>query len=421
MFLHSDVNAFYVSAELALRPDLAGRPVLVATNNDGCIAALNREAKAVGFKRGEPLFKIRDAIRRHNVVVFSSNYTLYDAFSKRFHTIVGEHCPNLECYSIDEVFGSLDGMEKLVDYQTYGEMIRRTVIQHTTMKCGIGIAPTKTLCKVATHAAKTWPKTGGVVVLTDPARRNKLLSLLDVEETWGVGRKISERLRTMGIKTMLDLARADTGLIRKNFNVMLERTVRELRGERCFELEENPPTKQQIVVSRSFGERLTAKGEVENAVCFFATSAAEKLRRERQYCQRITVFIQTSRHDVRKPYYARGASHVFTTATLDTRDLVEAAQRCLASIWRDGYQYAKAGVMLGDFCGSTQQLNLFDESPPRPGSDALMAVMDKLNSHQRGTLFLAGQGMDAAYRMKREMLSPRYLTRWDELPVAKMK
>lgn len=421
MFLHSDVNAFYVSAELAFRPDLAGRPVVVGTNNDGCIAALNREAKAVGLKRGEPLFKIRDALRRHGVVVFSSNYTLYDAFSRRFHTIIGEYCPNLECYSIDEVFGSLDGMEKLVDYQAYGELIRNTVIRHTTMKCGVGIAPTKTLCKVATHAAKTWPKTGGVVVLTDPARRNKLLSLLDVSETWGVGRQISARLRAMGINTMLDLARADTRMIRKNFNVMLERTVRELRGERCFELEENPPTKQQIVVSRSFGTRLTALQEVQQAVCFFSTSAAEKLRREGQYCQRMTVFIQTSRHDPHRAYYARGASHVFTTATRDTRDLVAAAQRALASVWREGYQYAKAGVILDDFCGSQQQLNLFDEAPPRAGSEALMALMDKLNSHQRGTLFLAGQGMDPAYQMKREMLSPRYLTRWDELPVARMK
>lgn len=421
MFLHSDVNAFYVSAELAFRPDLHGRPVVVATNNDGCIAALNREAKNVGLKRGDPLFKIRDTIRRYGVVVFSSNYTLYDAFSKRFHTIVGEYVPNLEAYSIDEVFGSLDGMEKLVDFQTFGEEIRRTVIQHTTMKCGIGIAETKTLCKVATHAAKTWPKTGGVVVLTDPKRRDKLLSLLDVSETWGVGRKIGARLQLMNIRTMLDLARADTTMIRKNFNVMLERTVRELRGERCFELEENPPTKQQLVVSRSFGKRLTSLDEVSNAVCFFATSAGEKLRREKQYCRNITVFIQTSKHDPRRPYYSHGASHSFTTATQDTRDLIDAAVRGLRAIWRDGYEYAKAGVMLGEFCGSEQQLNLFDEAPPRPGSEKLMAVMDKLNSYQRGTLFIAGQGVNPAYQMKREMLSPRYLTRWEGLPIVKMK
>lgn len=421
MFLHSDVNSFYVAAESAFRPDLFGRPIIVATNNDGCIAALNREAKAVGLKRGDPLFKIRDTIRRYGVVTFSSNYTLYDAFSKRFHSIVGDFCPNLECYSIDEVFGSLDGMEKLIDYQAFGEQIRRTVIQHTTMKCGVGIAGTKTLCKVATHAAKTWPKTGGVVVLNDPARRDKLLSILDVSETWGVGRRIAARLRIMSINTMLDLARADINMIRKNFGVTLERTVRELRGERCFELEDNPPTKQQIVVSRSFGKRLVDLQDVGNAVCFFATSAAEKLRREQQYCQRLTVFVQTSRHDPYQPYYARGASHIFTTATQDTRDLVEAAQRGLKSIWLDGYHYAKAGVMLTDFCGSTQQLNLFDEAPPRAGSEALMAVMDKLNSYQRGTLFLAGQGVDPSYQMKREMLSPRYLTRWDELPIAKMK
>lgn len=275
--------------------------------------------------------------------------------------------------------------------------------------------------KLCNHAAKTWPATGGVVALDDGARLKKLMSILPVAEVWGVGHRTEKALATMGIKTVLDLARADTRLIRKTFGVVLERTVRELRGEACFSLEENPPAKQQIVVSRSFGQRVETLTDMQQAVTGFAARAAEKLRNERQYCRVISVFIRTSPYSVRDTQYANQATEKLTVATQDSRTIIQAAQAALARIWREDIAYAKAGVMLADFSGKEAQLDLFDSATPSAGSEALMAVLDGINRRGKSQLFFAGQGIDNSFAMRRQMLSPDYTTDWRSIPIATIK
>lgn len=420
MFALCDVNSFYASCESVFRPDLRGRPVVVLSNNDGCIIARSAEAKAAGIKMGEPFFKQRELFRRVGVVCFSSNYELYADMSNRVMTTLEAMSPRVEIYSIDEAFCDLTGVRNCRDLTEFGKEIRTTVLKHTHLTVGVGIAQTKTLAKLANHAAKKWHRqTGGVVDLSNVDRQRRLLALVPVEDAWGVGRRISIKLNAMGIKTALDLAEQSTWTIRKHFNVVLERTVRELRGEPCLALEEFAPTKQEIVCSRSFGERITDYEEMRQAVCSYAARAAEKLRGEHQYCRFISVFVKTSPFALNELYYGNSASVKLLTPTQDSRDIIHAAVKCLDKIWKEGHRYQKAGVMLGDFFSQgVAQLNLFDDNAPRPGSEKLMAVMDQLNTRDgRGTLYFAGQGTRPSWQMKCEMLSPRYTTRFSDLLV----
>lgn len=268
------------------------------------------------------------------------------------------------------------------------------------------------------------PQFGGVLALTshNPKRTEKLLSLQPVEEIWGVGRRISRKLGTMGITTALQLARANPVFIRKNFNVVLERTLRELNGESCISLEEAPPPKQQIVCSRSFGERVTTYEAMRQAVCQYAERAAEKLRGERQFCRQIAVFVKTSPFAVNEPYYGNVASEKLMIPTQDTRDIIAAAVKALDRIWVNGHRYAKAGCMLNDFTpGGVSQLNLFDDTQPRSNSSQLMKIVDGINQSGLGKVWFAGRGIAPEWQMKRELLSPAYTTRWAELPVARLR
>ncbi|KAE9924616.1 translesion error-prone DNA polymerase V subunit UmuC, partial [Escherichia coli] len=253
MFALVDVNSFYASCETIFRPDLQGRPVVVLSNNDGCIIARSAEAKKLGIKMGDPYFKCKDYFRQQGVVCFSSNYELYADMSNRVMTTLEEMCPCVEIYSIDEAFCDLTGVRNCRVLEEFGRELKDTVYRNTRLPVGVGIAQTKTLAKLANHAAKTWKATGGVVDLSNVERQRKLMALLPVDEVWGVGRRISKKLEAMGIKTVLQLADTDIRFIRKHFNVVLERTVRELRGEPCLGLEEFAPVKQEIVCSRSFG------------------------------------------------------------------------------------------------------------------------------------------------------------------------
>ncbi|HCT4387307.1 Y-family DNA polymerase [Klebsiella pneumoniae] len=421
MFALCDVNSFYASCETAFRPDLKGRPVVVLSNNDGCVIARSAESKPF-VKMGEPYFKQRDAFRRHGVVCFSSNYELYADMSNRVMTTLEELSPRCEIYSIDEAFCDLTGVRNCRDLTDFGREIRETVLRRTHLTVGVGIAQTKTLAKLANHAAKQWQRqTGGVVDLSNQERQRKLMALLPAGEVWGVGRRISKKLEAMGIKTVLQLADTDIRFIRKHFNVVLERTVRELRGEPCLGLEEFAPVKQEIVCSRSFGGRITEYHEMRQAICSYASRAAEKLRGEHQYCRFISAFIKTSPFALNEPYYGNSASVKLLTPTQDSRDIITAATKCLDVIWREGHRYQKAGVMLGDFYSQgVAQLNLFDDNAPRKNSEKLMEVLDHLNAKGgRGTLYFAGQGIQTAWQMKREMLSPRYTTRISDLPVVR--
>jgi DNA polymerase V len=414
MYLLCDVNSMYASVEQLFRPDLKGKPVIVLSNNDGAIVALNKEAKKLGIKRFAPYFQAQDIIRRHQITCFSSNYALYGDMSARIMSTLEEMAPELTIYSIDEAFLKVTGIDACESFLAFGQRVRATVRQRTGLTCGIGVAQTLTLAKLANHAAKTWPATGGVVDLSNRDRQRKLMALLPVNETWGIGRKLSDKLTGMGIKTVLQLADANLNLMKKTFGVVVERTVRELNGTACISIDALP-AKQQIICSRSFGERITQLQDMRQAVCQYAERASEKLRQERQYCKHVSVFLRTSPY-ANEPQYGNNANQTLMLATQDTRDIVAAAMRALDSIWRDGYRYQKAGIVLNDFCDKPGQIDMFDESPPRPNSDALMHAIDRINTTGMGKVWFAGQGIDKGWKMKRDMLSPAYTTRWDELP-----
>ncbi|HBY9793046.1 UmuC [Klebsiella pneumoniae] len=423
MFALADVNSFYASCEKVFRPDLQNRPVIVLSNNDGCVISRSTEAKALNIPMGEPWFKLKATAEKSGVVVFSSNYSLYHSMSERVMRSLEALSPRVEQYSIDEMFLDVAGIDRCVAFEDFGRQLREYVHRHTALTVGVGMGPTKTLAKSAQWASKQWHQFGGVLAITpdNPRRTAKLLALQPVEEVWGVGRKLSGKLNIMGISTALQLAQTSPSFIRKHFSVVLERTVRELQGESCISLEEAPPPKQQIVCSRSFGERVTTYEAMRQAICQHAERAAEKLRGERQFCRHIAVFVKTSSFAVNEPYYGNVASEKLMTPTQDTRDIIAAATTALVRIWKDGHRYAKAGVMLNDFTGSgVSQLQLFDERPPRPHSAELMKVLDGINNSGLGKIWFAGRGIAPEWQMKREMLSPAYTTRWSDIPVARL-
>ncbi|EDW9126881.1 Y-family DNA polymerase [Salmonella enterica subsp. enterica serovar Braenderup] len=421
MYALADVNSFYASCEKVFRPDLRNKPVVVLSNNDGCVIARSPEAKRLGIKMGVPWFQLKMTQFPEPVITFSSNYELYASMSNRVMSHLEELAPRVEQYSIDEMFLDVSGIDSCIDFEDFGRQLREHVRNGTGLTIGVGMGPTKTLTKSAQWASKEWPQFGGVLALTtgNPRRTEKLLSLQPVEEIWGVGRRISRKLSTMGITTALQLARANPAFIRKNFNVVLERTVCELNGVSCISLEEAPSPKQQIICSRSFGERVTTYEALRQAICQHAERAAEKLRGERQFCRHIAVFVKTSPFAVNEAYYANVASEKLLLPTRDTRDIISAAVKALDSIWLDGHRYAKAGVMLNDFTPSgVSQLNLFDEEQPRAQSDELMKVLDRINHSGKGKIWFAGRGIAPEWQMKRDMLSPAYTTRWSDIPVA---
>ncbi|UNH29207.1 translesion error-prone DNA polymerase V subunit UmuC (plasmid) [Moellerella wisconsensis] len=420
MFSLIDVNSFYASCERIFRPDLANKPIIVLSNNDGCVIARSREVKKIGIKMGALFFEIKHLIKQYDIQVFSSNYTLYADISNRVMDTLSTFSPRVETYSIDEQFLDMAGMDRNFPLEDYGRLIQKRVLQIAHVPVGVGFAQTKTLAKLANHAAKTWTKTGGVVDLSNTTRQRKLMSLLPVNEVWGIGRKISKRLNTMGIITALDLANAETTMIRKVFGVVVERTVRELNGESCIELEEVQKTKEQIICSRSFGKKIEHYDNMHQAVCDYAERAAEKLRQEKQLCSIVSTFIQTSYYSQGDQYYNHHSERL-EYSSADTRDIINAAVRALNKIWKSGVKYHKAGIMLSDFSDSSvTQLNLFSENKPYKASEQLMKTLDQLNNGGIGKVWFAGKGIDTSWRMKRKMLSPAYTTSITELPIVKI-
>ena len=420
VFALVDCNNFYASCEKLFRPDLKDTPVVVLSNNDGCVVARSREAKLLGIKMGVPVFQIKAEMQRHGILAFSSNYALYADLSSRVMRTLEEMAPRVEVYSIDEAFLDLTGIESVISLVEFGQQVRERIGHWIGITVCVGIAPTKTLAKLANHAAKKYPATQGVVDLTNPDRQRRLLALVPVDDVWGVGRRLSKRLNALGITTALDLANASPRAIRDQFSVVLERTVRELNGESCIELEEIPPTKKQIVCSRSFGVKVTQFELLREAVCEYATRATEKLRKEQQQAKVMTVFIRTSPFKDNEPQYSNSASGELLIPSSDTRDFIELANHLLKRIWKDGFRYAKAGVMLSDFYDPGMfQPGLFDDVSTRSNSQQLMSVLDTINQSGAGKVFFAGQGTKKDWSMKRELLSPAYTTRWDQLPGVK--
>lgn len=387
------------------------------SNNDGCAVARSAEAKALGIKMGAPYFQLQDLITHEGLVTFSSNYALYANISARIMTILEQMAPELEIYSLDEAFVDLTGMDKNIGLERFGRELKDRVYQWTGIPCCAGIAPTKTLAKLANRGAKKYPATGGVVDLSCEVRQRKLMALTEVGDVWGIGRRLTARLNAIGINTALDLASADPLVIGKDFNVNVERTVRELNGESCMSLEVQPPAKKQIVCSRSFGKKITQLDMMRQAIASFVERAGEKLRTNQSTTASLTVFIRTSPFMESEPQYSNVASHKYITATDDTRVLLKEARRLLEGIWREGYRFAKAGVMLSDFYDKgTVQQQLFE---PEPVNSALMSVIDEINQRGIGRVSFAGQGTHKEWEMRRDLLSPSYTTRWDQLPVVK--
>lgn len=414
-----DCNSFYASCEKLFRPDLKHKPVVVLSNNDGCIVARSAEAKALGLKMATPRFKVDKLLKQHDVAVFSSNYALYGDISERVMTTLEGLAPNVEVYSIDEAFLDLDGLAFVDSLTEYGQQIRDKVQRDTGIAVGVGIAPTKTLAKLANHAAKQYPATGGVVDLTNPERQQKLMAITDVGDVWGVGRKIKARLNQIGITSALDLAHADLQMIRQRFNVVLEQTVRELNGESCLALETMAPTKKQIVCSRSFGQRVHDKASMKSAISSYAARAAEKLRGENQHCRHLSVFIRTSPFAKNQPQYANSRSMQLPSATNDSRVLNQYSQRLLDMIWADGYAYAKAGVMLADFGPShVGQGDIFFDADEAK-RQRLMETVDRINQRTGGKLKLGSEQQQTGWQMARKHLSPAYTTNWAQLPTVR--
>ncbi|WP_108650310.1 translesion error-prone DNA polymerase V subunit UmuC [Dongshaea marina] len=414
-----DCNNFYASCERLFRPDLVRQPIVVLSNNDGCVVARSKEAKALGIPMAVPAFKIKDLILSGKVLAFSSNYPLYADVSERVIRTLESLAPACEVYSIDESFVDLTGVrgERL---EQLAQKIRQRVLHWTGISVGIGIGPTKTLAKLANYAAKKYPATGGIVDLSDPVRAARLMALTPVDEVWGVGRRLARQLAAIGCQTAADLAGRYPKLIRQRFSVALERTVRELNGEPCFGFEQQPADKQQIICSRSFGSKITSLGALREAVSEFAARACEKLRAQRSYAGSVSVFVRSSPFAEGAPYYAKRSISELTFPCDDTRDILELALTQLAAIYREGIQYAKAGVMLGDFRRAGEyQGDLFCSKVERPHSRELMQTLDRINRSGRGRLRFACQGVQQPWKMRQLHLSPRYTTCWDELAIVR--
>ena len=412
-----DCNSFYASCERIFRPDIKKRPVVVLSNNDGCVVALSKEAKQLGIKMCEPWFKIEKSFLKRGGVAFSSNYELYADVSSRVMQTLEYLSPNVEIYSIDEAFLDLTGVR---DLEQFGYQCRTTINRWVGVPVCVGIGPTKTLAKVANYGAKHYPATEGVVDLSDIKRRKKLMSLMPVREVWGVGSRINRKLHTLGIETALELAEMDIKLIKRKFSSVLERTVMELQGYPCIGLEQQPKTKKQIVVSRTFSRKVNDLDSINEAVSDYAARACAKLRRENQYCKMVSVFMRTNYFRKQDRQYHGFKSYRLFSPTNDTRDILNATRQLTKQIFQTNINFIKAGVMLSDFYDEgVYQGDLFRTIDKRINSEELMTTIDKINTSGIGKVTFASQGIKKSWSMRRLLKSPRYLTNWEEMPVVK--
>ena len=409
-----DCNNFYASCERVFQPELRGKPVVVLSNNDGCVIARSNEAKALGIDMGAPWHLNKDKFRNMGVKVRSSNYTLYGDMSSRVMRTLAEFSPRQEIYSIDESFLGLEGFDDRLE--SHAREMRATVLQWTGIPVSVGIAPTKTLAKVANRSAKKDPSSGGVRVLMDMRDQEAVLAKLELTDIWGVARRLSARLNAINITTPLELRDADPKILRQHFGVVVERIGAELRGESCLELEEVVSDKKSIVASRSFGQPVTQIHEMREAISTYASRSSEKMRRQELATANIIVFVETNPFKKQDKQYRASQGVQLPIATSDTGKIAAAAQRGLNAIWKDGYQYKKGGVMLLDLAPAQYvQGSLFDE-PDDEASKARMKALDLINrKYGRGTVVIGSHGLKQKWAMRRAHMSKRYTTNWHEL------
>jgi DNA polymerase V len=415
-----DCNNFYVSCERLFQPRLEGKPVMVLSNNDGCVVSRSQEVKGLGINMAVPWFRIKGIAKRHGIIALSSNYALYADISNRVMRLLSQRSPNQEVYSIDESFLDLTGM---ADLTTYAQAIRDTIRQCVGIPVCIGVAPSKTLAKLANHVAKKQKQFHGVCDFNAMTVRilDNLLAKIEVGEVWGIGRRSTARLQQMGIASVLELKYGPAKRVRAEFGVVMERIVAELNGEACLELDEVTPSRQQIICSRSFGASVSLLADLEQAVIAYTSRAAEKLRDQRSLAGGIQVYIRTNPHKEGAPQYQPTILLPLSEPTDDTRSLCHAALNGLRQIYRSGYAYQKAGVTLTEIItAASRPRTLFDDAAAQQKSATLMTTLDLINRRMgNGTIQLLGEGITKSWAMQRGNMSQRYTTEWDELAIVR--
>ena len=413
VFALIDCNAFYVSCERVFNPKLNNRPVVALSNNDGCIISRSKEAKALGIKMGVPLFKVKDIVEKEKVVVFSSNYTLYADMSRRVMNIISSSSPYTEIYSIDEAFVELSSLP--IDYESYAHQLRQTILQHTGIPVSIGIASTKTLAKVANHKAKKDDSLNGVCSLVNYNNIDQILELTEVGDVWGVGRRLSKKLINHGIHNAKLLKNCSDSWIRKMMSVNGLKTITELRGISCIPLEEYSMTRKSCCTTRSFGKLLTNLEDIEQAVTTFARRAAERIRSESLAASCVSVFVRTNPFDKKSAYYSNGASRTLSHPTHDSIIIIETALLLTKRIFKNNYQYKKAGVLLSGLCDDSEIQETLFEKNYNQNSD-LMSAIDAINyRYGRDTLQMASECKVGNWKQKRENCTRNYTTQIDRL------
>jgi len=420
MYALVDCNSFYASCEKIFRPDLKNKPVVVLSNNDGCVIARSPEAKKMGLVMGQPWYQVKEDYINNGGVVFSSNYELYADISNRVMNVLAESCPEIDIYSIDEAFLDLTSYEKNIDLVHFAFESKERIRKWIGIPVSIGIAPTKTLAKLANKMAKDDDRFDGVVILKNKEIIQHFLKMVEIEKIWGVGKRLAKRLNAIGIDNALQLSQTEPRLMGSNFSVVLERTIRELKGQACLNASNTLEPKKQIMVSRSFGKSIDSKKVIHEAISFHAGRAAEKLRFENQKCSLVTVFIRSNPFKINaKQIYCSNFIEL-VHPTDDSRIIIKSANQILERIYKKGYRYSKAGVLLSNFSDKYgYQMNLFTKSFDSKKSEKLMNVVDALNLSERGKLYFGNQGYINTWKMKRDMKSKRYTTKIDEIPITK--
>lgn len=415
-----DCNNFYASCERVFRPELEGRPIAVLSNNDGCIIARSNEAKDIGVPMGSPYFKCRNLLERNGVAVFSSNYALYGDISARVMQVLTRFCPSVEIYSIDEAFCDLTGVPG--GAEAFGRRLRATVLAWTGMPVSVGIGPTKTLAKLANRFAKKQPRCRGVFDLSVSPAPDLVLKWTEIGDVWGIGPRHAKRLRAMGVENAYQFRDLKRDWVKKKMTIGGLHTLLELRGWPCFDFAAGPVDKKTIVSSRSFGHPVTRLDDMLEATAKYTTRAAEKLRRQHSVASSMLVFLQTNRFKLGQPQYSNALSVPLQVATANTPTLIRAARSGMERIFKEGYAYKKCGVMLSGLEPERGRWLSLLALPPahRPNDKPLMQAVDACNEKWgRDTVSFASSGIKQRWKMKREMMSPRYTTVWEELPRVK--
>ena len=421
-----DANNFYVSCERVFRPDLEGKPVVVLSNNDGCVVARSAEVKALGVAMGTPWFQLKKLAQKEGIIALSSNYTLYADMSQRMMAILSTFSPIQEVYSIDECFLDLQGFAP-EQCRQIGQTARQRIRQWLGLPVGVGIAPTKTLAKLANHLAKKQPEYAGVCVWEEipEQKQAEILQQLPVTEVWGIGRRWGKRLQDIGILTVWDLQNADPRRMRQRFSILMERMIRELRGESCIAMEEVAPPKQEIQSSRSFGRPVKTMEELGEAISIYIVRATSKLRRQNSVAAALRVYIRTNPFQNSLPQYQAARTVVLSQPSQDTRIFLHAGKLALTQMYRGGFAYAKAGVHLLEISSAQSvQADLFGDAEAESRANQLMATLDQINARFGKSIVqpgIAGWQEPRGWAMKRGNKSPAYTTRWAELARAILK